>query len=228
MASRVVDGRQQIRAAITFHEFGRLVMWPYGYTMTNVPSDMTTQDHAAFVRIGRQMAATNGYTPQQASDLYISSGTSRDYQYGDYRIFTFTFELSVVDYPDDSHIASETGRNKEAVLYLMERAWCPLAVGQRRGPEGPLRRLRRRPRNLPRLDRDPDGTDTAPSAPASRAPTRPRRRATARSSSARHAPACGLRHRCPRRSIGGRQRPRRPHVRPLAADRPGGDRSGSG
>ena len=32
MASRVVDGRQQIRAAITFHEYGRLVMWPYGYT----------------------------------------------------------------------------------------------------------------------------------------------------------------------------------------------------
>ena len=37
MASRVVDGRQQIRAAITFHENGRLVMWPYGYTMANVP-----------------------------------------------------------------------------------------------------------------------------------------------------------------------------------------------
>ena len=49
LASRVVDGRQQIRAAITFHEDGRLVMWPYGYTMTNVPADMTTQDHAALV-----------------------------------------------------------------------------------------------------------------------------------------------------------------------------------
>ena len=30
--SRVVGGRQQIRAAISFHESGRLVMWPYGYT----------------------------------------------------------------------------------------------------------------------------------------------------------------------------------------------------
>ncbi len=128
MASRVVDGRQQIRTAITFHEYGRLVMWPYGYTMTDVPWDMTTQDHAALARIGRHMAATNGYRPEQASDLYISSGTSRDYQYGKYRIFSYTFELSAKDYPDDSLIASETGRNKEAVLYLMERAWCPLAV----------------------------------------------------------------------------------------------------
>ena len=47
MASRVVGGRQQIRAAASFHEDGRLVMWPYGYTMTNVPSDMTAQDRAA-------------------------------------------------------------------------------------------------------------------------------------------------------------------------------------
>ena len=128
MASRVVKGRQQIRAAMTFHEFGRLVMWPYGYTMTNVPSDMTTQDQAALAIIGKRMAATNGYTPQQASDLYVSSGSSRDYQYGVYRIFAFTVELSAKDYPDDSLIASETGRNKEAVLHLMERAWCPLSV----------------------------------------------------------------------------------------------------
>jgi hypothetical protein len=128
MASRVVDGRQQIRAAITFHEYGRLVMWPYGYTLANVPSDMTNQDRAALAIIGKHMAATNGYRPEQASDLYISDGTSRDYQYGTYRIFSYTFELSAKDYPDDSLIASETGRNKEAVLYLMERAWCPLSV----------------------------------------------------------------------------------------------------
>ena len=128
LASRVVGGRQQIRTAMTFHESGRLVMWPYGYTMTDVPGDMTSQDHAALSLIGRTMAKTNGYKPEQASDLYISSGTSRDYQYGVYRIFTYTFEMSVVAYPDDSLIEAETGRNKEAALYVMERAWCPLSV----------------------------------------------------------------------------------------------------
>jgi len=128
LASRVVNGRQQIRAAITFHESGRLVMWPYGYTYANVPADMTVDDHAALAAIGRQMAATNGYRPEQASDLYITSGTTRDYEYGVYRMFAYTFELSVVAYPRDTLIARETGRNREAVLYLMERAACPLAV----------------------------------------------------------------------------------------------------
>ncbi len=128
LASRVVDGRQQIRAAISFHEYGRLVLWPYGYTLANVPADMTRQDRDALAIIGRRMAATNGYRPEQASDLYVSSGTSRDYAYGRYRIFAYTIELSSVDYPKPWRIAGETGRNKEAVLSLAERAWCPLAV----------------------------------------------------------------------------------------------------
>jgi len=128
LASRVVNGRQQIRTHITFHEYGRLVMWPYGYTTTDVPADMTTDDHVALRAIGRNMAALNGYRPQQASDLYVTSGTSRDYAYGRYRIFSYTFELSAVDYPDDALIATETGRNREAVLYLAERAWCQHSI----------------------------------------------------------------------------------------------------
>jgi carboxypeptidase T len=128
LASRVVGGRQQIKTAITFHEFGRLVMWPYGYTYTDIPGDMTKQDHAALATMGKRMAAYNGYHPEQASDLYLTSGTTRDYEYGTYRIFSFTFELSNRDYPNDNWIAGETGRNREAVLYLAERAGCPLAV----------------------------------------------------------------------------------------------------
>ncbi|MEW6223124.1 MAG: M14 family zinc carboxypeptidase [Chloroflexota bacterium] len=163
LASRVVDGRQQIRVAITFHEYGRLVMWPYGYTKADVPGDMTAQDRAALARIGRHMAASNGYRPQQASDLYITSGTTRDYEYGVYRIFSYTFELSNVDYPRAWRIPGETGRNKDAVLYLAERAWCPLAV------LGTAVRDARCGAFDDDLEVargwvvDPDGTDTAPS-----------------------------------------------------------------
>ncbi|MEJ7747683.1 MAG: M14 family zinc carboxypeptidase, partial [Candidatus Limnocylindrales bacterium] len=125
--SRVIGGRQQIRASITFHTTGRLVMYPYGYTLTNLPSDMTRDDRAAFVALAARMAARNGYRAIQASDLYISSGTSRDWLYGTYRVFAFTFELSPDSpaYPDDRSIASETGRNKGAVLDLLEQAACP-------------------------------------------------------------------------------------------------------
>lgn len=128
LKSRVVGGTQQIKAHITFHEYGRLVMWPYGYTLKDVPGDMTRDDHAALVAIGRKMAATSGYRAMQASDNYVTTGTTRDYAYGTYRIFSYTFELSTKDYPGDGKIAGETGRNKEAILYLAERAWCPLAV----------------------------------------------------------------------------------------------------
>jgi carboxypeptidase T len=103
-------------------------MWPYGYTLADLPADMTADDMNALRRIGRTMAASNGYRPQQASDLYVTSGTSRDYAFGRYRIFSYTFELSAGDYPASSAIAGETGRNKEAVLYLAERAWCPYSV----------------------------------------------------------------------------------------------------
>jgi hypothetical protein len=131
--SRVIDGRQQIRASMSFHTTGRLVLWPYGYTLTNVPGDMTKDDQVALAAIGRTMAASNGYKPIQASSLYISSGTSRDWLYGRYRVFAYTFELSPdsTPYPKASAIASETGRNKNAVLYLLERAACPYsAIGK--------------------------------------------------------------------------------------------------
>ncbi|HET7676732.1 MAG TPA: M14 family metallopeptidase [Candidatus Limnocylindrales bacterium] len=126
--SRVVGGRQQIRAAITFHTSGRLVMWPYGYTYTNVPSDMTASDHQVFVKMGRAMAYRNGYTPQQASDLYLTSGTTRDWEYGRHRIFAFTFELTVGWYPSDEAIGPETRRNRSAVLWLVSTAACPYRV----------------------------------------------------------------------------------------------------
>lgn len=162
LASRVVDGRQQIRAAITFHEYARLVMWPYGYTRRDVPGDMTVADHRALAKIGRRMARTSGYLAEQASDLYVTSGTSRDYLYGKYRVFAYTVELSSRDYPRDGRIGPETGRNREAVLYLVERAWCPLAV---LGPEVRAARCGAFDDDL-EVARgwtvDPDGTDTAP------------------------------------------------------------------
>jgi hypothetical protein len=131
--SRIVGGRQQIRVSLSFHTTGRLVMYPYGYTLKDVPSDMTTTDHRTFVAMANAMAATNGYKPEQASDLYISSGTSRDWLYGRYRVFAFTFELSpdTAAYPPDEAIAGETGRNRAAVLYAIDLADCPYrAIGK--------------------------------------------------------------------------------------------------
>ncbi len=54
MASRRINGRQQIRTAITFHTAGQQILWPYGYTKTDIPGDMNAEDHAALVALGKQ------------------------------------------------------------------------------------------------------------------------------------------------------------------------------
>ncbi|HSK76712.1 MAG TPA: M14 family zinc carboxypeptidase [Thermoanaerobaculia bacterium] len=132
--SRVINGKQQITAHIDFHTYAELILWPYGYTTTDVPADMTQDDHDAHVALGQAMAATNGYTPEQASDLYITDGTINDWLYGVHRIFTYTFEMYPVTsaqggfYPPDEVIPAQTSRNRAAVLYLLEQAACPYAV----------------------------------------------------------------------------------------------------
>ena len=54
---------------------------------------MTQDDHNVFVAMGQAMAQSNGYTPQQASDLYITDGTTDDWAYGVHKIFMYTFEM---------------------------------------------------------------------------------------------------------------------------------------
>ena len=93
MPSRRIGGVQQIKTAITFHTAGEQILWPYGYTKTDVPGDMTVDDHAALAAMGRKMARMNGYTPMQSSSLYVTDGDEIDWAYGKQRIWMYTFEL---------------------------------------------------------------------------------------------------------------------------------------
>ncbi|MEV6530312.1 M14 family metallopeptidase [Streptomyces sp. NPDC051639] len=128
--SRVVGGKQQIRAGIDFHTYSELVLWPFGYTTADTATGMTADDAAAFRTVGRKMAAGNGYTPEQSSDLYITDGSIDDYLWGSQKIFDFTFEMYPTSssgggfYPPDEVIERETSRNRDAVLQLLENADC--------------------------------------------------------------------------------------------------------
>jgi hypothetical protein len=165
--SRVIGGRQQIKAHITFHTNGQLILWPYGYTKTDVPWDMTLDDHNAFVALGKGMAARNGYRAMQSSDLYITDGDQIDWLYGVHRIFSFTWELYPTEksavwtnfYPPDEVIAAQTARNRSALLYLINVGACPWGqIGKARADCGPLF-------DDVEINRgwqvNPDGTDTA-------------------------------------------------------------------
>ena len=129
-----MGGEQQVRVHLTLHTTGEQVLWPFAYTFRNVPSDMRRDDHRVFVALGRGMAQRNGYTPMQSSDLYPTDGDEIDWMYARQGIFSFTVEMYPKGcglnrwYPDDSLIGRETKRNREAVLYLARKAWCPWAV----------------------------------------------------------------------------------------------------
>jgi carboxypeptidase T len=167
--SRRIGGIQQIKAHITFHTNGELILWPYGYTKTNIPADMTVGDHMAFVEMGRQMAARNHYTAEQSSDLYITDGDQIDWLYGTQRIFSFTWELYPTEtptvwgdhYPPDEVIATQTARNRGALLYFLTVGACPHQVINRTIADcGPFFDDAEISRGWAA---NPDGTDTAPS-----------------------------------------------------------------
>jgi carboxypeptidase T len=135
--SRVIGGEQQISAAISFHTYGELVLWPYGYTFQDVPPDMDPIDHEVFVTMGTAMAdltcnqQDGCFTPMQSSDLYITDGSNLDWMYGAHRIFAFTFELfpdCCGFYPPAEVIEAQTKRLEGAVMYLLDHADCPYEV----------------------------------------------------------------------------------------------------
>jgi hypothetical protein len=134
--SRVVGGVQQIKTGIDFHTYSELVLWPYGYTTANTGPGLSADDEATFRTLGVNLASTNGYTPEQSSDLYITDGSIDDWLWGQHKIFAYTFEMypktsSPGFYPPDEAIAAQTSRNREAVLRTLEISDCPYrAIGK--------------------------------------------------------------------------------------------------
>ena len=134
VTSRVIGGVQQIKAGIDFHTYSELVLWPFGHTTADTTTGMTADQNNTFRTLGRAMAATNRYTPQQSSDLYVTDGDLLDWLWGTHKIFQFTFEMYPRNalgggfYPPASVISRETSRNREAVLQLAEAADCPYKV----------------------------------------------------------------------------------------------------
>ncbi|MEU7870413.1 M14 family zinc carboxypeptidase [Dactylosporangium sp. NPDC049140] len=131
---RRVGGVQQIKTHIDFHTYGKLVLWPFGYTTANTATGLDADQEATFRTLGVQMAGTNGYTPEQASDLYITDGSIDDWLWADQGVWSYTFEMYPSGtsgggfYPPDEVIAAQTSLNREASLQIAEYADCPYRV----------------------------------------------------------------------------------------------------
>ena len=88
---KFVEDNLNTTVMISFHTFSELILYPWGHKNGSIEN---RKDREVFETMARKMATWNGYKPQQSSDLYIASGDTTDWAYGEHGIFAFTFELS--------------------------------------------------------------------------------------------------------------------------------------
>ncbi len=130
----VID-HPHLTMSFSLHTYGELILYPYGYTYTDLPPDMEQDDLQIFRAMSSEMASLNGYTAQQASDLYVVDGDHDDWLYGERRIYALTWELYPANsnpgfYPPDDVIPAQTERNREALRYGVSLADDPAkAIG---------------------------------------------------------------------------------------------------
>jgi len=129
-----VDSHKNLNMLLSFHTFSELILYPWGGKDTPITNK---KDLAVFETMAKQMSTWNGYKPEQASDLYIASGDTCDWAYGEHGIFCFTFELSPAGgffpdpmnfYPGPGAIDSTFKANIEPALYMIEYADDPYRV----------------------------------------------------------------------------------------------------
>jgi len=148
-AIRELVSQRQVTVLITNHTFANLLLRPPG-----LASQGTPPDEPAMKALGDAMAEANGYTSQQAWELYDTTGTTEDWSYAATGGYGFTFEIGpnefhppfeevVAEYLGTTEAARGRGGNREAFLRGLEAAADPRhhAVITGRAPAGTTLRL---------------------------------------------------------------------------------------
>lgn len=127
-----VEAHTNITILLSFHTYSQLILYPWGHKYDSIENGKDLLVHET---MARKMAEWNKYTPQQSSDLYITSGDTTDWSYGEHKIFSFTFELDPSQasggfggggfYPGAAVIQPVFNKNIEPCLYLLEYADNP-------------------------------------------------------------------------------------------------------
>jgi carboxypeptidase T len=123
-----IEQHPQVTMLLSYHTFSKLVLWPWGHLDETVSNQ---DDLLIFENMGKQMAQWTGYKPMKSGDLYLASGDTCDWAYGEHGIFAFTFELDPGSpweggfYPGYGIVDAVFKKNIEAALYLIESADNP-------------------------------------------------------------------------------------------------------
>lgn len=122
-AIRDLTIRENFVASIACHSYSELVLWPYGCTESD-PIDLPFLSAH-----GQEMARMmGGYTPEQASDLYVCCGISDDWFYGERGMLCYTFEFAKQFIPNESDVPAISEGFVRCGLYLLENAAEPFPL----------------------------------------------------------------------------------------------------
>ncbi len=117
----------QPKALVSYHNFSQLVLFPWSYTGDPAPDQELMQMLAEEMADLIYNVHGKSYTPEQGSELYLSSGDTTDWLYGLFGAPAFTIELrpkSVVPgfQLPESEIQPTFEENLPAALHLIEWA----------------------------------------------------------------------------------------------------------
>lgn len=125
-----VDSKPNIRIMLSFHTYSELILYPWGSKNDPVGG----REEEVFKKMATTMSKWNNYKPMSSSDLYIASGDTCDWAFGEHGIFCFTFELSPANYsdggfyPGQSFIDKVNNANLNPAIYLIRHSGNPYEV----------------------------------------------------------------------------------------------------
>lgn len=109
---------RRFRTSLSYHSYGRLMIYPWGYAMAKTP------DHNSFVALADSNVAYNDYLPGLAIETvgYFVNGDSDDWLYGEQtlkpKIFALTPEVGTQFHPDTTEIDQLIRENRGANLFM--------------------------------------------------------------------------------------------------------------
>ena len=109
-------------AGITYHSYSELVLFPFGYNENVIAPDHDALQELA-VNMANALPAQNGgyYTPQESWQLYPCMGTTDDYSYGEYGIFSYTIEIGTEFIPPAYQVEEICQNHLNAAMILLDR-----------------------------------------------------------------------------------------------------------
>ncbi|WP_394831099.1 peptidase M14 [Pendulispora rubella] len=115
---------------ITLHSFGRKVLYPWAWSAAAAPNAVQ------LATLGRKLGYLNGYTACQTGArgcLYVDSGSTDDWSYGELGIASYTIELGTDFFEKCAAYEQNVGPgNLKALLYAFKAARRPY-----QSPSGP-------------------------------------------------------------------------------------------